>query len=78
MYYVCSINICYDLEILGKTPVVTYRAKIKLHGTNAGIQITPEGEVAAQKRSQIINSQNDNAGFATWVAKNIKYFERLN
>ena len=70
-------NVRNNLQILGKTPVVTYHAKIKLHGTNAGVQITPEGEVAAQKRSQIIYPKNDNAGFATWVAKNLEYFSQL-
>ncbi|WP_229640355.1 RNA ligase family protein [Waterburya agarophytonicola] len=70
-------NVRNDLKILGKTPIVTYRAKIKLHGTNAGVQITPDGEVAAQKRTQIINSKSDNAGFATWVEQNIDYFKQL-
>lgn len=70
-------NIRNDLKILGKAPVVNYHAKIKLHGTNAGVQITSEGEVAAQKRSQIIYPKSDNAGFATWVAKNIEYFSQL-
>lgn len=70
-------NVRNDLKILDKTPVVTYRAKIKLHGTNAGVQITPEGEVAAQKRSQIISPKSDNAGFATWVAENTEYFSQL-
>ncbi|MGD1919153.1 MAG: RNA ligase family protein [Pleurocapsa sp.] len=70
-------NVRNDLKILGKVPVVTYRAKIKLHGTNAGVQVTPDGEVAAQKRSQIIYPKSDNAGFATWVGQNIEYFSQL-
>lgn len=45
-----------------------YRAKVKLHGTNAGIQISPEGEVVAMSRTSLITVQNDNAGFARWVA----------
>ena len=70
-------NIRNDLKILGETPFVTYRAKIKLHGTNAGVQVTPQGEVAAQKRTQIIQPNNDNAGFASWVEANIEYFRAL-
>ncbi|WP_198139203.1 RNA ligase family protein [Crocosphaera chwakensis] len=56
---------------------MTYHAKIKLHGTNAGVQITSDGKVAAQKRSQIITPKSDNAGFATWVDQNIEYFAAL-
>lgn len=46
---------------------ITYRGKIKLHGTNAGIVIKPSGDVFAQSRSAIIGTGNDNAGFAAWV-----------
>lgn len=70
-------NVRRTLEAVGKLLQVTYRAKIKLHGTNAGVQITPDGKVAAQKRSQIITPKSDNVGFATWVNKNIEYFAAL-
>ena len=70
-------NVKRDLDAANKAFQITYRAKIKLHGTNAGVQITTEGEVAAQKRTQIITPDNDNAGFAAWVANNIGYFEQL-
>lgn len=53
----------YDLH----TGSITYRGKIKLHGTNAGIVIKPNGDVFAQSRSSIIGTGNDNAGFAAWV-----------
>lgn len=46
---------------------VTYRAKIKLHGTNAAVQILPNGTVLAQSRTRIINPQDDNMGFAAFV-----------
>jgi len=46
---------------------ITYRAKIKLHGTNAGIVVKPNGDVFAQSRSAIIGTGNDNCGFAAWV-----------
>lgn len=51
------------------SPTVEYRGKIKLHGTNAGVRIK-DGEVAAQSRSRIITSADDNAGFAAWVESN--------
>lgn len=70
-------NVRRNLEILGDAVTITYRAKIKLHGTNAGVQVTTAGKVAAQKRSQIITSQSDNAGFAAWVERNLEYFSAL-
>lgn len=47
-------------------PPVNYRAKIKLHGTNAGVRVK-DGVVVAQSRTQLITPQSDNAGFARWL-----------
>lgn len=47
--------------------VVTYRGKVKLHGTNAGITFD-NGDVVAQSRSRIISPESDNMGFAAWAA----------
>lgn len=66
-----------SLEQLGETPKVTYRAKIKLDGTNGGVQIFSDRRVVAQSRTRIITPQADNAGFASWVSENIDYFENL-
>lgn len=55
---------------------VTYRGKIKLHGTNAGIRIQ-DGEVVAQSRTQLISVQSDNAGFARWVDSKREFFSKL-
>lgn len=55
---------------------ITYGLKTKLHGTNAGVVISPTGEVKAQKRSQLIQS-GDNYGFRNWVESNERYFESL-
>jgi hypothetical protein len=52
----------------------TYRGKIKLHGTNAGIRIGG-GEVAAQSRTQIITPTADNSGFARWVESQADYWK---
>lgn len=55
-------------ELLGQTgSKVTYKCKIKLHGTNAAIQICGDGTVLAQSRTSIIEPTNDNCGFARWV-----------
>ena len=64
---------------LQNTPVprVAYRAKVKLDGTNAGIQVHPDGRVLAQSRSQILEVGNDNMGFGGWVAQNSGYFANL-
>ena len=70
-------NVKRELDAIDEAFEITYRAKIKLHGTNAGVQIAPTGEVAAQKRSLVITSKNDNAGFAAWVEKNNSYFSQL-
>lgn len=46
----------------------SYRGKIKLHGSNAGIHLE-NGEVYPQKRSDFISIYNDNIGFAKFVSE---------
>ena len=56
-------------------PKVIYKAKVKLHGTNAGIQVHPNGTVIAQSRSNNLNPpHSDNNGFGAWVKENEKAF----
>lgn len=58
-------------------PTVTYRGKVKLHGTNCGIQVTSEG-VFAQSRTQMLTlPSGDRKGFAQWVKDNDLYFSSL-
>jgi hypothetical protein len=64
-------------QLLNGLTMIRYKAKVKLHGTNAAIQITSEGKVAAQSRTSIITSQSDNAGFAKWVEEREKYVKGL-
>lgn len=54
-------------ELLSGTSTVVYQAKVKLHGTNAAVQIHHDGTVVCQSRESIITPQKDNAGFARWV-----------
>lgn len=57
--------------------IIKYRAKIKVHGTNASIIIRPDGSFYCQSRNEIITTQCDNAGFANWVDSNKDYFSVL-
>ena len=57
-------------EQLNGTSTVHYKAKVKLHGTNAAVRIDMNGEVTAQSRTNIITPEKDNAGFARWVKEN--------
>lgn len=63
-------------EWMKKQGPIQYRAKIKLHGTNAGVRIEKDG-IYPQSRSQIISVKNDNAGFAIWLEANKSSFEKL-
>ena len=56
---------------------ITYRGKIKLHGTNAGIVVKSNGDVFAQSRSNIIGTGNDNAGFAAWVESTRNVWDQI-
>lgn len=47
-------------------PVVAYRAKVKLHGTNCAVQIN-EHDIVAQSRTTQLTPSADRKGFATWV-----------
>lgn len=50
--------------------LVQYGAKIKLHGTNAAVRITENGEVVAQGRNRDLFVGEDQFGFAGFVDKN--------
>ncbi len=70
-------NVFYKLKIIKAKRKIIYHAKVKLHGTNAGVQVFKDGKVAAQSRNQILNLKEDNIGFAAWVSNNIEYFQQL-
>lgn len=57
-------------------PVVEYRAKVKLHGTNCAVQVR-SGVVVAQSRTQLLSPEADYKGFASWVHVNREYFAAL-
>jgi tRNA-binding EMAP/Myf-like protein len=71
-------NVVARAELEGEPPpTIGYRAKVKLHGTNSGVQILPDGGVVAQGRNQVLSLDEDNAGFAAWVAQTKAAFETL-
>jgi len=47
-------------------PVVTYRAKVKLHGTNCAVQVS-DHDIVAQSRTQQLSPEADYKGFAAWT-----------
>jgi len=57
-------------EILGEKKTVRYKCKVKLHGTNAAVQVLTDGSVLAQSRERLISPEDDNMGFARWVDQN--------
>lgn len=71
-------------DLLKGNNVVTYKAKVKLHGTNAAVHMYPsyavgehpnnisKSQLAFQSRSNMITPENDNAGFARWASEAFK------
>lgn len=66
---VSHIKFGYDncpIEYRPSVTDITYKAKVKLHGTNAAVVISQEG-VTALSRTEVLMGGHDNAGFAAWV-----------
>jgi hypothetical protein len=57
-------------ENLKGSNTVKYRPKVKLHGTNAAVQVHADGSLVSQSRTQLLSATADNAGFAKWVIAN--------
>lgn len=57
-------------------PVVRYRAKVKLHGSNCAVQVTGDG-VFAQSRTTMLTPESDYKGFAAWVREHRDFFAAL-
>lgn len=71
-----TLNYLASLPDAKPLPSVQYRGKVKLHGSNCAIQITPEG-VYYQSRTQMLTPQSDYKGFATWAAKYEDFWKSL-
>lgn len=49
-------------------PKITFEGTKKLHGTNGALSIRSDGTFHVQSRERIITPENDNAGFARFIA----------
>lgn len=57
---------------------VTYKGKVKLHGTNAAIQCLTNDILVAQSRESILTVEKDNFGFARFVDSNKDKLNKIN
>ena len=57
-------------------PVVEYRGKVKLHGSNCAVQVKGEG-VFAQSRTALLTPEDDYKGFAAFVQSHESYFRSI-
>lgn len=48
-------------------PTVVFSGTVKVHGTNAGITMTKDGQIVAQSRTKALIAPEDNAGFRAFV-----------
>lgn len=58
-------------------PPLIFEGTVKLHGTNASIVVSPDGEFWAQSRENVITPEKDNAGFAMFAHVNKRNFELI-
>jgi hypothetical protein len=63
-------NIIKDINHNSNTSTITFHGSVKLHGTNAAIGLSSNGEMWIQSRNNIITPEKDNAGFATFIHNN--------
>lgn len=66
-----------ELGLLPALPTLTFQAKVKLHGTNAGVQILPDGTVLAQGRNRVLAEGESDYGFLAWVQERSDQFATL-
>lgn len=64
-------------DILNGKSEVSYRMKVKLHGTNCAVQVYHDGRVVAQSRTTELTATSDNAGFAKWVESNVDLWKKI-
>jgi len=55
-------------------PKVDYVGTCKLHGSNASVRFTADGQIIPQSRNRVLSVGDDNFGFAAFVEKNKKVF----
>ena len=60
-----------------KLPILTMTGTVKVHGTNASVIITHEGNQYPQSKNNIITVDSDNHGFALWHNSKTDTFKNL-
>lgn len=60
-----------------KLPRLLMHGTVKVHGTNAGVVIYPDGLMNAQSKNHIITPEKDNCGFANWLIAKKTYFRSM-
>ena len=60
-----------------RLPTLTFTGTVKLHGTNAGVTLTKDGDMYPQSRENIISVEHDNAGFAFFVESHKDVFKGM-
>lgn len=58
-------DVVFEANKNGDT-IITCKQQVKLHGTNASVVLTRNGDLYCQSRNRIIDIHNDNHGFANW------------
>lgn len=58
-------------------PALRFQGTVKLHGTNASVALSVDGDIWAQSRENIITVEKDNAGFAQFTEANKENFKTL-
>lgn len=68
-----------EFKEFGKIPRLKREVAIteKIDGTNACVVIDAEGNIGAQSRNRLITPEDDNYGFAAWVADNAEALRSL-
>lgn len=71
-------HVIAELKRIQFSGTLEWAALPKLHGTNASVRFTDQGEiVSAYSRNQKISVENDNAGFAAFVEENQTTFATM-
>ena len=70
-------NTLYLLAKHNLTGSYVFEGTVKLHGTNAAVQLLPDGSLAAQSRKRVLSVGSDNYGFAADVAANPELYKKF-
>ena len=60
-----------------KLPTLNFIGTVKLHGSNHGVCMSPDGEIYTQSREHITTFESDNAGSHVWTMANIERFKTV-